>query len=128
MVCLPLSRMMSSQQSERRSASVSPGRTGRNSTNIETITCDQPSRIRESVPSKSKSTWLGRHDGWNVGANSTAPRKEVDENIWLSGYKWQVACGMPARLERQLGAVTETIVNIIRILFAAWAQQQDWRP
>ena len=49
---------MSSKASRRRSASVSPGSGGSTSANIGTITSGQPWRMSDSVPSKSKSTWL----------------------------------------------------------------------
>src|SRR5437899_2005328 len=81
MVCLPLSRMMSSNSSVRRASSVSPGRGGRNSTNIGTITSGQPSRISERVPSKSKSTCLICGRGAKVGANSTRPRNPATRCI-----------------------------------------------
>src|SRR4051794_30621591 len=69
--------MMSSQQSWRRASSVSPGKGGNISTNMGVITCGQPSRMSERVPSKSNKTWLISGRGAKCEANSTSPPKKA---------------------------------------------------
>ena len=55
-VCLPFSVMMSSSNMARTLAESSSFTDGRNSSNIGSITSGQPSRISDSVPSKSNTT------------------------------------------------------------------------
>src|SRR5436190_15715159 len=109
--------MMSSQQSWRRASSVSPGNGGNISTNIGVMTCGQPSRMRESVPSKSKRTWLISGRVAKFGANSTSPPNEggVDfDSVWTSvdlvwsGIKLGAKSEQPGR---QVQARTSGIIS-----------------
>src|SRR5262245_10853710 len=76
--------MMSSWSICRAAASVSCGLGGSISRNMAIITSTQPSRIRESVPSKSNKTWLMPGRGAKPAQNSTTPRNEPVENICRS--------------------------------------------
>src|SRR6185436_3074400 len=78
MVCLPLRRMMSSMHNARRWTSLSPGMGGSISTNRGTMTSGQPSRMRERVPSKSKSTCVISGRMAKEGVNSTKPVNRGD--------------------------------------------------
>lgn len=49
--------------------------------NIGSMTSGQPWRIKESVPSKSNSTWLIWLRGLKLGLNSINPRNAFVENI-----------------------------------------------
>src|SRR5437588_12452098 len=96
--------MMSSQQSCRRASSVSPGSAGKNSTNIGVIPSGQPSRSSESVPSKSKSTWLTCGRAAKPGANSIRPWKAVVDNIQTSFQRFDVQNqGLNLRLREHAG-------------------------
>ncbi len=98
---------MSSRQTCRRASSFSPGRAGSISANIGAITPGHPSRMSESVPSKSKSTCVMPGRGAKPALNSTSPANGAD----LIGIKTQ-HIGPPPQVNglgtpRQMGGETE---------------------
>src|SRR5579885_3126496 len=103
--------MMSSRTIARRSSSVSPGRRGRASTNIGTMTSGQPWRISERVPSKSNRTWPIPGRGASGAGSSTLAQRERPGGDSVVGFMG----GVPPREGRLDGAYGAFLSSARRI-------------